>query len=80
MGICDHFCAKPIGRFKVSWEIFFIIVVIFPPICPSMFRLVTINQLFRGVSGMLLSGYVGNWLDRHNRHFGKHFAYPYSRV
>ncbi|KAH7668229.1 CBN-FPN-1.2 protein, partial [Aphelenchoides avenae] len=34
-------------------------------------QLVTINQLFQGVSGTLLSGYFGSWLDRHNRQFGK---------
>ncbi|KAH7706011.1 solute carrier family 40member 1 [Aphelenchoides avenae] len=33
-------------------------------------QLVTINQLFQGVSGSLLSGYLGSWLDRHDRHFG----------
>ncbi|KAI6233382.1 Solute carrier family 40 protein [Aphelenchoides fujianensis] len=33
-------------------------------------RLVCINQLIEGVSAMLLSTYVGNWLDRHDRRYG----------
>ncbi|TKR72409.1 hypothetical protein L596_019856 [Steinernema carpocapsae] len=33
-------------------------------------RLVGINQLVEGVTSMLLSGYVGNWLDRHDRKTG----------
>ncbi|KAI6204752.1 Solute carrier family 40 protein [Aphelenchoides besseyi] len=33
-------------------------------------RLVCINQLIEGISAMLLSTYVGNWLDRHDRRYG----------
>lgn len=33
-------------------------------------RLVSANQLVDGVSAMLLSTFVGNWLDRHDRKVG----------
>lgn len=33
-------------------------------------RLVCINQFIDAISAMLLSGYLGNWLDRHDRRFG----------
>ncbi|KAI6192358.1 Solute carrier family 40 protein [Aphelenchoides bicaudatus] len=33
-------------------------------------RLVCINQFIDAISAMLLSGYLGNWLDRHDRKFG----------
>jgi hypothetical protein len=33
-------------------------------------RLVCINQFIDAISAMLLSGYLGNWLDRHDRRHG----------
>lgn len=33
-------------------------------------RLVSANQLIEGISAMILSTYIGNWLDRQNRRFG----------
>jgi hypothetical protein len=42
-------------------------------------RLVCINQFIDAISAMLLSGYLGNWLDRHDRRFGKLIrAFPNS--
>jgi lipoprotein signal peptidase len=34
-------------------------------------RLVCINQFIDAISAMLLGGYLGNWLDRHDRRFGE---------